>query len=60
MIAIKNMKMPRHCLECELKTAVDYGMPICPFFNMIRKRISIEPYRPDWCPLVEIKNDETN
>ena len=58
MIAIKNMEMPKHCLDCALHTAVDYGMPICPFFNQSRKRISIEPKRPDWCPLIEEDEQE--
>ena len=62
MIAIKDMEMPKHCMECGVRLAANYGMLICPFFNSIRKRISLEPERPYWCPLVEVetKTDETN
>ena len=56
-VIIKGMKMPNHCLDCPLIVAIDYGMPICPFFNRTRKRISTEPKRPDWCPLIEIPDN---
>lgn len=56
-VIIKGMRMPHHCLDCPLIVAVDHSIPICPFFARTRKKISIEPKRPDWCPLVEIPDE---
>lgn len=61
MIIIKNMEMPKHCLECRFShknnnmdiyfcSASKYDTPI-PFI----KERSLKLNRPSWCPLGEVK-----
>lgn len=50
-ILIKGMKMPRNCLECEMKAwKDDLDGYVCPFSRIICPSIG----RQDNCPLVEL------
>ena len=53
-VLIRDMEMPKDCLECEL-----YGAMYSSGCNVaslgIPKRYNYDPHiRPDWCPLVEL------
>ena len=47
-VIVKNMKMPRHCLECRMYVEC---ASYCKGWR--HYEAGMESKRPDWCPLVE-------
>lgn len=50
-VLIRGMKMPKNCLECEIKAwGEDFNEHVCPFSGILCLSIG----RQDDCPLVEL------
>ena len=49
-VYIRNIRMPRHCMECELAAYDNDYQKYCPFTNVICLNIGVQ----DKCPLIEV------
>ena len=62
MIAIKDMKMPEHCRLCQFARFYGYAF-MDRKYECALTVMDIDILtdgRPDWCPLREVKDNETD
>ena len=55
MVAIKGMEMPENCGDCDFE-AYPRGAHYCQLVMRVIESLG----RPNWCPLVEIRNVHEN
>jgi len=51
-VLIKGMEMPKICIHCLM---FDYAWNNC---KVIERHVDSAYSRPDWCPLIEVDDDD--
>ena len=56
MVIIENMDMPKRCEDCRFYDKIFGGCDLMHYFTL--RHYGQE--KPDWCPLKEVKENETD